>query len=112
YNSCHGRPTLWSLICLGTGLASLFRRSRCLNPESLGSWKRDSVREVDAVTGCFLLIGRELWNELGGFDESFFMYGEDTDLCLRSWAKGRPCLICPEAKLIHYGAQADRVRPD
>jgi N-acetylglucosaminyl-diphospho-decaprenol L-rhamnosyltransferase len=112
YNSCHGRPTLWSLICLGTGLASLFRRSRWLNPESLGSWKRDTVREVDAVTGCFLLINRALWDELGGFDESFFMYGEDTDLCLRAWAMGRSCMICPDAKLIHYGAQSDRVRPD
>lgn len=112
YNSCHGRPTLWSVLCLGTGLASLFRRSRVFNPESLGRWQRDSVREVDAVTGCFLLIGSPLWKQLNGLDESFFMYGEDTDLCLRAWQLGKSCVICPSATLIHYGAASDRVRPE
>ena len=112
YNSCHGRPTLWSLFCLGTGLSSAFRRSRIFNPEAFGTWKRDTVRTVDAVTGCFLLIDTQLWRELDGFDESFFIYCEDTDLCLRSWAQGRSCMICPDARLIHYGGQSDRVRPD
>lgn len=88
-NSCHGAPTPWSLFCMGTGLSSLLRRSGWFNPEGLGSWKRDSVRSVDAVTGCFLLIRRELWEKLGGFDESFFMYGEDTDLCQRAWRAGQ-----------------------
>lgn len=112
HNSCHGRPTVWSLFCLGSGLASTFRRSRWLDPESLGSWQRDTERVVDAVTGCFLLIDAPLWRKLEGFDESFFIYCEDTDLCLRCWQTGRSCMICPDAKLIHHGGQSDRVRPD
>jgi N-acetylglucosaminyl-diphospho-decaprenol L-rhamnosyltransferase len=111
-NSCHGAPTPWSLLCMGTGLSSLFRRSSLFDPESLGKWERNTVREVDAITGCFLLIGRPLWTKLGGFDLDFFMYSEDTDLSLRVWREGRSCLICPEARLIHYGGQSDKVRPD
>lgn len=112
YSSCHGRPTLWSMLCKGLGLSSLFRCWRWFDPESLGSWQRDTVREVDAVTGCFLLIRRDLWQQLGGFDESFFMYGEETDLCLRARALGYKCMICPEAKLIHYGGKSETVRAD
>src|SRR5690606_11024814 len=76
------------------------------------SWQRDSVRQVDAISGCFLLIRRALWNRLGGFDESFFLYGEETDLCLRAGQLGVRCLVCPEAKLIHHGGASERVRAD
>jgi len=111
-NSCHGKPTPWSLLCMGTGLSSIFRRNALFDPESLGKWPRDTVRSVDAVTGCFLLIQAQLWRELKGFDLSFFMYSEDTDLCLRTHQAGYDCLICPEAKLIHYGGQSERIKPD
>ena len=112
YTSCHGRPTPWSLLCMGTGISTILRGSRLFDPESLGGWERDSVREVDAVTGCFLLIRRPLWQELGGFDEQFFMYGEETDLCLRAWKAGHRSLICPDATLIHYGGKSERTRAD
>jgi|SRR5688500_15454340 len=111
-SSVHGRPTPWSLLCMGIGLSVLFRRSRLFDPESLGRWARDSKRDVDVVTGCFCLVRRDLWDRLGGYDESFFMYGEDTDLSIRAWKVGSSCLVCPEAKLIHYGGQSEKVRAD
>jgi GT2 family glycosyltransferase len=110
--SVHGRPTPWSLLCMGVGLSALFRHSRLFDPESLGKWQRDSRREVDVVTGCFCLVRRDLWDQLGGYDESFFMYGEDTDLSMRAWEAGSTCMICPDAKLIHYGGQSEKVRSD
>lgn len=110
--SCHGRPTLWSLVCMGTGLSSLFRRSRMFDPESLGPWPRNSVREVDVVTGCFCLVRQSLWEHLGGFDESFFMYGEDTDLSIRAWRAGSKCMLCPDVELIHHGGQSEKVKAD
>jgi GT2 family glycosyltransferase len=110
--SCHGRPTPWSMWCQAVGLTVVFRGSNLFNPEALGDWPRDSVREVDAITGCFLLISRRLWNELGGFDPAFFMYGEETDLCLRARRSGGRCVVCPEAKLVHYGGASEKVRAD
>lgn len=110
--SCWRRPTPWSVFCVSTGISSIFPRSEMFSPESYGAWQRDSVREVDIVSGCFLLIRRELWNELGGFDPAFFMYGEESDLCLRARRAGHRCMICPEASIIHYGGASERVRAD
>jgi GT2 family glycosyltransferase len=99
--SCWGAPTLWSLFCFATLLSSVFRGSRLFDPESLGGWERDSVREVDIVTGCLLLAHRRVWYELGGFDTRFFMYGEDADLSLRARALGYRPAITPDAVVTH-----------
>lgn len=110
--SCWRRQTLWSLVCMATGLGSLFRGSGWFNPEGNGGWKRDCQREVDIVSGCFLLIRRELWDQLGGFDERFFIYGEDADLCLRARKMGYRPMITPEATIVHYGGASEKVRAD
>ncbi len=110
--SCWGKPTLWSLVCFATMLSTVFKGSRLLDPESLGSWQRDSVREVDIVTGCLLLVPRALWNELGGFDLRFFMYGEDADLALRAAALGYRPAITPEAVITHEIGASTESRPD
>lgn len=100
-SSCWGLPTLWSLAMFATGLSTLAPRNRILDPESLGDWPRDSVREVGIVTGCFLLVHRAVWELLGGFDERYFMYGEDADLAIRAHAAGLRPVICPDAQLVH-----------
>lgn len=99
--SCWGRPTLWSSFCYGTGLSSAFPRSSVFDPESLGHWQRDSVREVGVVTACLLLAPRIVWDRLGGFDERFFMYGEDLDLSLRAVQLGYHPMITPDAVITH-----------
>ena len=110
--SCWGRMTLWSTFCRTTGLSRLLRRSEFFNSEVIGDWQRDSVREVDIVTGCLFLIRRETWDTLGGFERAFTMYGEEVDLCLRARAIGFRPHITPEATIVHYGAASDTVRPD
>jgi GT2 family glycosyltransferase len=101
--SCWNRITPWSALCLATGLTALFRGSALFNPEAIAGWRRDSVREVDIVSGCFFLIRAELWRALGGFDPRFWMYGEEADLCLRARALGARPLIAPEATIMHLG---------
>jgi hypothetical protein len=110
--SCWGRLTPWSLFCGTVGLTALFRHTMMFDSESYGSWQRDSVREVDIVTGCFLLISRRLWDRLGGFDPSFFMYYEEADLCRRAWQLGVQCILNPSAVIIHYGSASERIRAD
>jgi len=111
-SSCWKKPSLWGLFCYATGLVSIFRRNVMFDPESYGSWQRDSVREVDIVSGCFLLIEKKLWDFLGGFDPLFFMYGEDADLCLRAIEAGARPIITPEATIVHYGGASEKVRAD
>lgn len=111
-SSCWGQATLWSTFCRALGLSVAFRDSRLFDRESLGWWKRDSVRPVDIVTGCFLLIPLGLWRRLGGFSPAFFMYGEEVDLCLRARKLGVQPVVTPEATLIHLGGASEPVFAD
>ncbi len=99
--SCWNRITPWSAVCSAAGLSRLFSRSTIFNPEGIGSWKRDTVREVDIIVGCLLMIRRELWERLAGFDPKYFMYGEEADLCLRAQALGYRPMITPDAEIVH-----------
>lgn len=108
--SCWGRLTLWSCLCLATGLARVFPRSELFNPEAYGAWPRDTVRQVDIVSGCFLLIDAPLWRDLGGFDLRFFMYAEEADLCRRAAKAGARPAITPAARIIHHGGASEPAR--
>lgn len=110
--SCWRRMSLWGLAVQALGLNSIFRGNPVLNPEGYGGWPRDSEREVDIVTGCLLLIERETWARLGGFDPTFIMYGEEADLCLRARALGARPRISPTVEIIHYKGASETVRAD
>lgn len=109
-SSCWSRMTPWNLACRAVGLTGLFPRSPLFNGEAYGGWDRGSERTVDIVSGCFLLIRRGDWTELGGFDPAFFMYGEEADLCLRARALGARPRVTGEATIIHYGGASERTR--
>lgn len=100
-SSCWARPTLWSTFCFASGLSTALRGRRWTDPEAMPGWDRDDEREVGVVTGCLVLVPRAVWEHLGGFDERFFMYGEDTDLSLRAWEAGYRPRITPAAEVIH-----------
>jgi N-acetylglucosaminyl-diphospho-decaprenol L-rhamnosyltransferase len=108
-SSCWGFMSLPSLFSQAVGLAALFRGSGVFNREAYGGWARDSVRKVDIVTGCFLLIRRQTWEDLGGFDETFFMYAEEADLCYRARALGCRPMFTPEASIVHIGGASESV---
>lgn len=110
--SCWRRITLWNLTCFALGLTYFARRSPLLNSESYGGWDRDTDRHVDIVTGCFLLIDHDLWAQLNGFDPTFFMYGEEADLCHRARRAGARPAITPSATIVHYGGASDSVPVD
>lgn len=101
--SCWRKMNLWSLVCYALGLIHLAPNSPLFNPEAYGGWDRDTVRNVDIVSGCLFLIDRSLWNQLEGFDSTFFMYAEEADLCLRAHKLGANPIITPHATIIHYG---------
>lgn len=109
-SNCWAAMTPWNLVCRATGLTGLFPRSTLFNGEAYGGWDRETPREVDIVSGCFLMIPRAFWDMLGGFDETFFMYGEEADLCLRARALGAKPAVTPRATIIHHGGASERTR--
>lgn len=110
--SCWNRMTVWSMVSSALGLSAVFKNSAFFNPEGLGSWQRDSVRQVDIIVGCFLAIRTSLWQELGGFNSRYTMYGEDCDLCLRAIRLGYAPMITPEAQIMHLVGAASAKRSD
>jgi GT2 family glycosyltransferase len=110
--NCFGLQTLWGLFCRTTGLALAFRASEWLNPEEYGVWDRSTEREVGYVSGCFFLIERAFWERLGGFDLTFVMYGEETDLCHRARMLGARPRMTPDATIIHYVGASSARRAD
>ena len=110
--SCWRDPTLWSMFCVAAGLTRLAPWSDLFNPDCMPRWQRDSIRHVDIISGCFLLISRKNWECLGGFDPAFHMYGEEFDFCMRAKKRGIQCKVTPDAEIIHYGGASERVRAD
>jgi GT2 family glycosyltransferase len=95
-------PSLAQLASYASGAATVARRLGWQSPpRRAASGKTTTV--VDALPGTFLLIERDAWDELGGFDERYFMYGEDLDLSLRMTASGRHPLFVPAASVRHAG---------
>lgn len=62
----------------------------------------DNRVAVPWVTGCGMLIRRECWAQMGGFDEAFFLYYEDVDFCRRAWDSGWSVWYEPALRLTHF----------
>jgi GT2 family glycosyltransferase len=110
--SCWHRVTTWSAFCRVLSLDTAFPNNRILNQEGYGGWDRLSVREVDIICGCFMLIDRSTWDDLEGFDGIFFMYGEEADFCLRAAKAGARPQFTPNARIVHYGGASQQVETE
>lgn len=103
-----GTPTPGRALCYFLGLEKLFPRSRLCGGYHMTWLPRDKSAEVESVSGSFLLLRRSLFEELGGFDEVFFMYGEDLDLCCRVRKAGKKVVYCAEGSMLHHHGKSGR----
>ncbi len=78
-----------------------FYQGRKLTLDVVGSlsWGKKTT----VIEGCCLMIRKEVFDKLGGFDQNFFMYSEDLDLCWRAWLSGYRIKVVDEAAINHYG---------
>ena len=73
---------------------------------SLIHWDHNSVREVDWLIGACWLIRKSVVDEVGPFDESFYLFHEETDWCYRIRQKGYCIFFTPETTILHYGSRS------
>jgi hypothetical protein len=102
--SCHPVPTLFR------ELVRLFHLDR-LWPNAayhMGSWDLEKPRRVDVVQGACLLLRRDALDQVGLFDEQYFFYSEEVDLCYRLQQAGWPLYWVPQAQVVHYGGQSSQ----
>ncbi len=106
-NNARARLSFKTLLFSALGLSKAFNNSCYFNHDNYGCWDRKSEREVDVITGCFFLTPRKLWEELAGLDETFFMYSEEADYCIRAIKKGYQPRVTPDARIIHHGGVSE-----
>ena len=103
-------PTIVSAVSKTIGLAALFPKNKTLASYNMTFADPDEMIEVDAVSGSFFCIRRDVYEKLKGFDEDFFMYGEDLDLCFRTKQMGLHNYYTPVTNILHFKGQSCRTR--
>lgn len=101
--SCARFPSLTNLVLMTTYLYRLLPGSRFAGRERMTWWAHDDEREVDVLTGCYLLVRREAYEKVGGFDEAYFFGGEEVDWCFRMRKAGWKRAFTPAARITHFG---------
>jgi N-acetylglucosaminyl-diphospho-decaprenol L-rhamnosyltransferase len=103
-------PTLGMALAESTPWEWHFPCNRLARAYHLEDRPDDATQEVDWVTGACMLVRREVWEQVGAFDERFFMYSEELDWCRRIVAAGWHVVYLPTATVIHYeGASSEQV---
>lgn len=104
--SCRSFPSILNYIYENFYFDRLFSQSRWFGRPFMSYFKYDEIREVDVVLGAFMMTRRELVDQIGGMDEQFFMYSEETDYCYRAKQNGWKVYFYPDAEIIHFGGQS------
>ena len=105
--TCFMYPTFLNLLLMTTGLSKL-PWPKVLGRASMSHWKRDSDREVEVVTGCYMLVRKEAMDQVGWLDDSFFFCGEETDWCYRMKKAGWRICFSPVGEIVHIGNASGR----
>ena len=101
-------PGPWTSFTKVTGLSNLFPKSKIFARYNLTYLDENQTYEVDAVSGSFMMIRKEVYDKIGGFDEQFFMYGEDLDLCYRVQQSGYKVYYVHNTQVIHYKGESTK----
>ncbi len=100
--SCYRFPSLLIPVYRRTLLGKTPWGKRAVDRYSMKDLDRTQEHDLDWVLGAALLIRRDLLDKIGRFDERFFLYFEDSDLCRRAWLAGARVVYTPVAKIMHY----------
>jgi GT2 family glycosyltransferase len=95
-------PTALNQVLDAEFLRRVFPRSRLWGMMALSS-KAQPPSSVEVISGACIMIKRPVLQELSGFDERYFMYAEDVDLCYRVQKAGFDCLYVPDTQIVHHG---------
>ena len=101
-------PGPWTSFTKVIGLSTLFPKSKILARYNLTYLNENQTYEVDAVSGAFLMIRKDVYEKVGGFDEQFFMYGEDLDLCYRVQKSNYKVFYVHSTEIIHYKGESTK----
>jgi GT2 family glycosyltransferase len=104
--SKRGIPTPWVAFAKIAGLYRFFPKSRTFGKYYAEHLSENETGKVDILVGAFMVMKRDLYNEIGGFDENCFMYSDDIDLSYRVLKKGKSNYYFHETTIVHYKGES------
>lgn len=106
--SKRGFPSVWASFCKMTGLTKAFPSSKIFAAYYMGHLSENENQVVEALSGAFMMVRREVLDKTGGFDERFFMYAEDIDLSYRIQQVGYQNFYFSETTILHFKGESTR----
>ncbi|HNS39121.1 MAG: glycosyltransferase family 2 protein [Anaerolineae bacterium] len=107
-----GFPTPWNSLCHFSGLSRLFPNSPRFNGYFRSYEDFDQVHAVPVIAGSYMMMPRALDKQLGGWDETYFFYGEDIDYCYRIHQAGYEIIYFPLVEVLHYKGASSGLRKE
>ncbi|MCP5061918.1 MAG: glycosyltransferase [Ignavibacteriae bacterium] len=101
-------PRPWVSFTKVVGLSKMFPQSKLFAKYNLTYLDENDSNEVDAISGSFMMLKKEVYEKVGGFDKDFFMYGEDLDLCYRIQQAGYKVFYVSTTEIIHYKGESTK----
>lgn len=107
-----GFPNPWAALTHFSKLNKIFPKSKIFNQYFLGWKDLDKPHEIDLCISHFMMIRKDIIDKLGGWDEKFFVYGEDVDMCYRIKESGYKIMYLPEWEATHYKGVSVGIRKE
>ncbi|WP_268747035.1 glycosyltransferase family 2 protein [Methylotenera sp. N17] len=104
--SCRYFPTPFNIFLNRTGLFKLFPSTQLVDDMA---WDHQSVRDCDWVPGCYYLIRKEAIDQVGLFDQRYFLYYEEVDHCYATKQAGWQVTYYPDAPVVHIGGESAKI---
>jgi GT2 family glycosyltransferase len=107
-----GFPTPWAALTHFSKLNVVFPSSKIFNRYFLGYENMGQPHEIDLCIAHFMMVKKEVFENVGRWDEEFFVYGEDVDFCYRVKQAGWKIMYLPQFKVLHYKGSSVGIRKE
>ena len=99
-------PTFWPILLMFLKMPKIFKHLKSIEQYLYTDFDYEKRQEVDQVMGAYMLMPKKLLDKIGAFDERFFFWFEEVDLCRRVWSENKKVIYNPEIEIIHYGGKS------
>jgi len=107
-----GLPTAWTSVTHFSGLDKKFKGSKIFDRYFMGYKDFSKEQEIDLCISHFMFIRKNVFDKIGNWDEKFFVYGEDVDLCYRVKSAGYKIMYLPQFEALHYKGVSVGIRKE
>lgn len=107
-----GYPTPWASFTHFSYLSKLFPHSPIFNPYYLGLKKLNRIHTIPVAAGSFLMMPAKVFDQIGRWDEAYYFYGEDIDLCYRINQAGYKIIYYPKVSTLHLKGASSGLRKE